>query len=104
RPRPRRRRSGLRATLGAPVRGGSAAGGVRRPARSAPTTMSVYVYALLGETPCVEAGVGLLDEPLRAVRVGDLVAAVGEMAQPPAVNEATLRAHDAVVRRLANAV
>jgi hypothetical protein len=64
----------------------------------------VYVYALLGDAPRPEAGAGLREEPLRVVRVGDLVAAVGEMAERPAVSEATLRAHDAVVRRLADAV
>lgn len=64
----------------------------------------VYVYALLGEAPHPDAGAGLCAEPLRVVRVGDLVAAVGEMAERPAVSEATLRAHDAVIRRLAGAV
>jgi len=64
----------------------------------------VYVYALLGEAPRPDAGAGLCAEPLRVVRVGDLVAAVGEMAERPQVSEATLRAHDAVVRRLAGAV
>ena len=63
---------------------------------------AVYVYALLGEAP--PPGAGLCDEPLRAVRIDDLVAAVGDMTNRPAVNEATLRAHDAVVRRLADAV
>lgn len=62
----------------------------------------VYVYALLAEAPPPAAG--LCDEPLRAVRIGDLIAAVGDMADRPSVNEATLRAHDAVVRRLADAV
>jgi Gas vesicle synthesis protein GvpL/GvpF len=64
----------------------------------------VYVYALLGDAPAPDAGAGLREEPLRLVRVGDLLAAVGEMAEPPAVSEATLRAHDAVVRRLADGV
>ena len=62
----------------------------------------VYVYALLGEAP--PPGAGLREEPLRVVRVGELVAAVGDMTDPPVVSEATLRAHDAVVRRLADAV
>jgi len=66
--------------------------------------MSVYVYALLGEAPRPSAGAGLSDEPLRVLRVGDLIAAVGDMAEQPAVSEATLRAHDVVVRRLAGAV
>ncbi len=64
----------------------------------------VYVYALLGQAPRPGAGAGLREEPLRVVRVGDVVAAVGDMTERPAVSEATLRAHDAVVRRLADAV
>jgi Gas vesicle synthesis protein GvpL/GvpF len=64
----------------------------------------VYVYALLGDAPAPDAGAGLREERLRLVRVGDLLAAVGEMPEPPAVSEATLRAHDAVVRRLADGV
>lgn len=64
----------------------------------------VYVYALIGDAPGPDAGVGLREEPLRVVRVGDLLAAVGDMAESPAVSEATLRAHDAVIRRLADAV
>lgn len=65
---------------------------------------NVYVYALLGDAPTPDAGAGLREEPLRVVRIGDLLAAVGDMAEPPAVSEATLRAHDAVIRRLADAV
>src|ERR1043166_408422 len=64
----------------------------------------VYVYALLGDAPAPDTGAGLRQEPLRVVRVGDLLAAVGEMAEQPAVSETTLRAHDAVVRRLADSV
>ena len=64
----------------------------------------VYVYALLGQAPPLGTGAGLREEPLRVVRVGELVAAVGDMTDLPAVSEATLRAHDAVVRRLAGAV
>jgi Gas vesicle synthesis protein GvpL/GvpF len=64
----------------------------------------VYVYALLGAAPAPDAGAGLRAEPLRVVRVGELLAAVGEMTERPTVSEAMLRAHDAVVRRLADAV
>jgi Gas vesicle synthesis protein GvpL/GvpF len=64
----------------------------------------VYVYAVLGHAPRPDAGAGLSDEPLRVVRIGNLLAAVGEMSARPAVTEATLRAHDAVIRRLASAV
>jgi hypothetical protein len=63
--------------------------------------VSQYVYALLGEAPRGDAGAGLGAEPLRFVPVGGVLAAVGDMAAPPAVSPTTLRAHDAVVRRLA---
>ena len=65
---------------------------------------AVYVYALLGDTPRPDPGAGLGAEPLRVVRVGDVLAAVGDMPERPAVSEAALRGHDAVVRRLAGAV
>jgi gas vesicle protein GvpL/GvpF len=63
--------------------------------------VSQYVYALLAETPRGDAGAGLGAEPLRFVRVDGVLAAVGDMAAAPAVSPAALRAHDAVVRRLA---
>ena len=63
--------------------------------------MSQYIYALLAEPPRGDAGTGLTAEPLRFVPIGGVLAAVGDMAAPPDVNPATLRAHDAVVRRLA---
>ena len=66
--------------------------------------MTVYVYALLGETPRPAAGAGLCAEPLRVLRVGDLIAAVGDMTEAPAISASTLRAHDSVVRRLAGGV
>jgi gas vesicle protein GvpL/GvpF len=63
-----------------------------------------YVYALLTEAPRGDAGAGLDAEPLRFVPVEGVLAAVGDMAAPPPVSPTTLRAHDAVVRRLAAAV
>ncbi len=66
--------------------------------------MSHYVYALLAEAPRGDAGAGLGAEPLRFVPIGGVLAAVGDMATPPPVSATTLRAHDAVVRRLAAAV
>lgn len=60
----------------------------------------LYVYAVL-ESGARVAGTGLADEPLRRVDCGELAAAVGEMADAPAVDARTLRAHDAVVRSLA---
>jgi len=66
--------------------------------------VSQYVYALLAETPRGDAGPGLDAEPLRFVRVDGVLAAVGDMAAAPPITPTTLRAHDAVVRRLAAAV
>jgi len=66
--------------------------------------MSQYVYALLAERPHGDAGPGLDAEPLRFVRIDGVLAAVGDMAAAPPVTPTTLRAHDAVVRRLAAAV
>jgi hypothetical protein len=60
----------------------------------------LYVYAVL-ESGARVSGAGLADEPLRVVGCGDLAAAVGEMAEAPAVDARALRAHDAVVRALA---
>jgi gas vesicle protein GvpL/GvpF len=60
----------------------------------------LYVYAVL-ESGSSAVGTGLAGEPLRLVRCGDLAAAVGEMADTPGVEARTLRAHDAVVRALA---
>ena len=66
--------------------------------------MSQYVYALLAEPPRGDAGSGLGAEPLRFVPVDGVLAAVGDLTAAPPVTPATLRAHDAVVRRLAAAV
>jgi gas vesicle protein GvpL/GvpF len=66
--------------------------------------VSHYVYALLAEAPRGDAGAGLGAEPLRFVPIDGVLAAVGDMAAAPVVTSDTLRAHDAVVRRLAAAV
>lgn len=66
--------------------------------------MSLYVYALLDRAPRMGFGLGLCGEILRPVRCGKLVAVVGEMEQAPAIEAATLRRHDDVVRRLAAGV
>jgi len=66
--------------------------------------MSHYVYAVLAEAPRGDTGAGLGAEPLRFVPIAGVLAAVGDMAAPPIVSSGTLRAHDAVVRRLAAAV
>jgi hypothetical protein len=61
----------------------------------------VYLYALLSGVPACETGVGVCAEPLRIVSTGGLVALVGDVAEPPEATAITLRAQDAVLRRLA---
>lgn len=61
----------------------------------------LYVYAIVAPRPSAPLGVGLRDEPLTLLAVGDVVAAVGEMDEPPEVTPETIRGHDAVVSRLA---
>ncbi|MEX2148094.1 MAG: GvpL/GvpF family gas vesicle protein [Candidatus Rokuibacteriota bacterium] len=63
-------------------------------------TPGLYVYAVLA-TGARADGTGLAGEPLRIVPCGDFAAAVGEMDDAPAVEARTLRAHDSVVRALA---
>lgn len=63
----------------------------------------LYLYALLAaDDEPREAGRGVAGEPVRAVRAGDFAAAAGAVDAPPPVELASLRAHDAVVRRLAD--
>jgi hypothetical protein len=64
----------------------------------------VYLYALLSGTPTCETGMGVCSERLRVVALGDLVALVGDVGEPPAPTALTLRAQDAVLRRLCAAV
>lgn len=64
----------------------------------------IYLYALLDETPEAPLGEGLAGEPLRLVRHGGLLAAVGDRPAPPAPGVHAFSAHDAVVRRLAGMV
>ena len=60
------------------------------------------VYALVGEPPA--GGIrGALGEPVRAVRTGRLFALAGEVDEPPGLTAEAVRAHDAAVRRLAEA-
>jgi hypothetical protein len=62
----------------------------------------LYLYAVLGAAPGGDAGTGLAGETVRFVDCGDgLLAAAGEMSAAPAIAPESLRAHDAVVRRLA---
>jgi hypothetical protein len=64
----------------------------------------VYLYGLLSATPACETGLGVCAERLRLVAVGDLVALVGDVGEPPAPTALTLRAQDAVLRRVAAVV
>jgi hypothetical protein len=66
--------------------------------------MSVYLYAVLGGRPAAACGQGACAEPLRLVAVGDLVAVVGDLPGTPELTAMTLRAQDAVLRRLATVV
>jgi hypothetical protein len=66
--------------------------------------VSAYVYALLAGPPRGDAGAGIGAERLRFVPAAGVLAAVGDLAAPPPVTPAMLRAHDAVVRRLAGVV
>lgn len=63
--------------------------------------MSVYLYAIMGGRPASDCGNGVCAEPLRLVAVGDLVALVGDVPATPEITAMTLRAQDAVLRRLA---
>jgi hypothetical protein len=64
----------------------------------------VYLYALVGERPAEEPGVGLGGEPLRLVPCGDVVAVVGDVERRPSLDPDAMRGHDAVVQRLAGLV
>jgi hypothetical protein len=61
---------------------------------------ALWVYALVSVAP-PDAGRGLSGEPLRLISSGGVLAVVGDLPALPPVDEATLRLHDAVVRRLA---
>lgn len=67
--------------------------------------MSLHLYAVCAERPrALGRCRGAVGEPLRAVAAGALVAVVGEVTGTPAIDSATLRAHDAAVRALAKSV
>jgi gas vesicle protein GvpL/GvpF len=61
----------------------------------------LYVYAILDEAPAAPLGLGLADEPLSLVAAGGVVAVAGEIDAALAATPEAVRAHDAVVRRLA---
>jgi Gas vesicle synthesis protein GvpL/GvpF len=64
------------------------------------TLLSVYG---LSDAPPAAALRGARGEPLRAEKIGPLFAVVGEVSEAPAISAEALRAHDAAVRRIADA-
>jgi len=60
------------------------------------------VYALSDALPAADL-VGALGEPVRALRAGRLFALAGEIDRAPELTAEAVRAHDAAVRRLAEA-
>lgn len=66
--------------------------------------MSLCLYALLDGSPAGSPGTGAAGEPVRLIALDGLLAAVGEVVEPPAVALPALRAHDALLRRLAGEV
>jgi hypothetical protein len=76
---------------------------VRRRPDQGGDAMSVYLYALIGSAGPARLGSGMTGEPLRTVACGDVVAVVGDMPEPPAIDQAALHAHDQTVRRIAAA-
>ncbi len=64
----------------------------------------LYVYALLGETPRRSPGPGLAGEPVRVLPFRGFFVAAGEMGEAPALDPASLRGHDGVIRRLVEVV
>lgn len=66
------------------------------------TAPHLYLYALVGAGLESDLGTGLAGEPLRLVRSVGVRAVVGEVTKLPEAGSATLVAHDAVVRRLAD--
>jgi Gas vesicle synthesis protein GvpL/GvpF len=60
------------------------------------------VYAL-SDGPPAQAVLGALGEPVRALRAGALFALAGEVDRPPELTAEAVRAHEAAVRRLAQA-
>jgi hypothetical protein len=62
----------------------------------------LYVYAVAEIGDDAPLGDGLAGEPLEVMRAGAVSAVIGRVAGPPDVTGSSLRAHDAVVRRLAD--
>ena len=61
----------------------------------------IYVYALVGSSLCAKLGTGIAGERLRLLTVGPATAVAGKMARPPSISPRSLRAHDAIIRRVA---
>jgi hypothetical protein len=65
------------------------------------SAVPLYVYAVLRARPRAALPCGLGRQPLRVVPAGGLYVIVGTAGSPPSPTPSALRAHDAVIRRLA---
>jgi Gas vesicle synthesis protein GvpL/GvpF len=79
---------------------GPRAGDTRDRRSASRRRVGLYLYAILGAAPRRPPGRGLGREPLRIVAAGGLLVAAGELPVAPTPTAASLRAHDATVRRL----
>jgi hypothetical protein len=61
----------------------------------------LYLYAVVDEVAPGPLGEGIMDEPLRQVRAGEVQAVVGDLATAPQPGRENLARQDAEVRRLA---
>jgi hypothetical protein len=64
----------------------------------------LYLYALVGDPPRRDAGRGLRRERLEVLPGRGFYVVIGRMAAPPEPRPASLRRHDAAVRRIAGTV
>lgn len=60
-----------------------------------------YLYAIVPDATRLESESGIEGEPLERISAGGVAAVTGELASVPQPSAVSLRAHDAVVRRLA---
>jgi len=66
------------------------------------TKSGLYIYGIVGAEPSEPLGLGISGEDLRLIGDGGVRVVAGEMDEAPRPEPATLTAHDAIVRRLAD--